>query len=243
MIKFSRTKKKQGKYEYNFTEVFFENKSNQDWSESKKELKNFISLLEQGISFNNLAEKYGYGTDSNTSWTIEDNLDKKIKKTLSTMKIGQVSGEIKVDDGYKIIKLNKKRIFGNQKLKYSFIKISSFEIEKLDFSKFSSISCADDEYFINDDISASKINNIFADEMVNIYLEKLEKLEVGRFSTVVDYNNQFSVLKLCDKKDEIDEVQKRKKIENKLYAQKYNQLANTFIANLRQNANIKYFNK
>ena len=240
---FKEKKKKQGKYEYNFTEVFFENKSNQDWSESKKELKNFISLLEQGISFNNLAEKYGYGTDSNTSWTIEDNLDKKIKKTLSTMKIGQVSGEIKVDDGYKIIKLNKKRIFGNQKLKYSFIKISSFEIEKLDFSKFSSISCADDEYFINDDISASKINNIFADEMVNIYLEKLEKLEVGRFSTVVDYNNQFSVLKLCDKKDEIDEVQKRKKIENKLYAQKYNQLANTFIANLRQNANIKYFNK
>ena len=53
-------KKKQGKYEYNFTEVFFENKTNNDWSESKKKLENFISLLDQGISFNNLAEKYGF---------------------------------------------------------------------------------------------------------------------------------------------------------------------------------------
>ena len=79
--------------------------------------------------------------------------------------------------------------------------------------------------------------------MVNVYLERLEKLEIGRFSKVIDHNNQYSVLKLCDKKNEINEVQKRKKIENILYAKKYNQLASTFIANLRQNANIKFFNK
>ena len=44
-------KKKIGKYEYDFTEVFFENKTNNDWSESKKKLERFISLLDQGISF------------------------------------------------------------------------------------------------------------------------------------------------------------------------------------------------
>ena len=128
-------------------------------------------------------------------------------------------------------------------LKYSFIKISAFDIEKLDFSKFSSISCLDDEYNINSDISAIKIKNIVANDMVNIFLEKLEQLEVGRFSTVIDHNNQFSVLKLCEKKNETNEVQKRNKIQNTLYAKKYNQLASTFIANLRQNANIKFFNK
>ena len=79
--------------------------------------------------------------------------------------------------------------------------------------------------------------------MVNVNLEKLEKLEFGRFSKFIYNNNQYSVLKLCDKKNEINEVQKRKKIENILYAKKYNQLASTFIANLRQNANIKFFNK
>ena len=44
--------------------------------------------------------------------------------------------------------------------------------------------------------------------MVNVYLERLEKLEIGKFSTVIDYDNQFSVLKLCDKKNEINQVQK-----------------------------------
>jgi len=239
-------KKKQGKYEYNFTEVFFENKTNNDWSESKKKLKNFVSLLDQGISFNNLADKYGFGNenqDSELNWTIEDNLDIEVKKILTEMKEGDISKEIKVNDGYKIVKLNRKRIFGYAMLKYSFIKISSFEIENLDFSKFSSISCSDDKFNINDKISAIKLTDVVANEMVNVYLEKLEKLENGKFSTVISHDNQFSVLKLCDKKNELNQVEQRNKIQNNLYAKKFNQLASTFIANLRKNANIKYFNK
>ena len=128
-------------------------------------------------------------------------------------------------------------------VKYSFIKISSFEIENLDFAKFSSISCSDNEYDINNEISAIKLKDIVANEMVNVYLERLEKLEIGKFSTVIDYDNQFSVLKLCDKKNEINQVEKRNNIQNNLYAKKFNQLASTFIANLRKNANIKFFNK
>ena len=239
-------KKKQGKYEYNFTEVFFENKTNNDWSESKKKLKNFVSLLDQGISFNNLADKYGFGNenqDSELNWTIEDNLDIEVKKILTEMKEGDISKEIKVNDGYKIVKLNRKRIFGYAMLKYSFIKISSFEIENLDFSKFSSISCSDDKFNINEKISAIKLTDVVANEMVNVYLEKLKKLENGKFSTVISHDNQFSVLKLCDKKNELNQVEQRNKIQNNLYAKKFNQLASTFIANLRKNANIKYFNK
>ena len=239
-------KKKQGKYEYNFTEVFFENKTNNDWSESKKKLKNFVSLLDQGISFNNLADKYGFGNenqDSAFNWTIEDNLDIEVKKILTEMKEGDISKEIKVNDGYKIVKLNRKRIFGYAMLKYSFIKISSFEIENLDFSKFSSISCSDDKFNINDKISAIKLTDVVANEMVSVYLEKLEKLENGKFSTVISHDNQFSVLKLCDKKNELNQVEQRNKIQNNLYTKKFNQLASTFIANLRKNANIKYFNK
>lgn len=239
-------KKKQGKYEYNFTEVFFENKNNNDWSESKKKLKNFVSLLDQGISFNNLADKYGFGNenqDSEFNWTIEDNLDIEVKKILTEMKEGDISKEIKVNDGYKIVKLNRKRIFGYAMLKYSFIKISSFEIENLDFSKFSSISCSDDKFNINEKISAIKLTDVVASEMVNVYLEKLKKLEKGKFSTVISHDNQFSVLKLCDKRNELNQVEQRNKIQNNLYAKKFNQLASTFIANLRKNANIKYFNK
>ena len=42
---------------------FLKTINNEDWTESKKQLTNFLSLLNQGISFNNLAEKYGYGQE------------------------------------------------------------------------------------------------------------------------------------------------------------------------------------
>ena len=240
-------KKKLGKYEYNFTEVFFENESNGSWLKTEKKIKKFLSLLDQGIPFDSLAEKYDNNFDNSNGtalkWEIEDNLNLEIKKFLLDMKIGQISTKIKVSDGYKIIKLNKKRIFGNQNTKYTFLKISSFDSDKLDFTKFSSIQCNDQELAINNDITAVKIEDIKASDMISVFLEKLETLEVQMFSSVIEYNNQFSVLKLCDKKNEETEQMKRNKIQSKLYSQKFNQLSNTFLANLRQNANIKFFNK
>ena len=117
------------------------------------------------------------------------------------------------------------------------------KLKILILQSFHQLLCSDNEYDINNEISAIKLKDIVANEMVNVYLERLEKLEIGKFSTVIDYDNQFSVLKLCDKKNEINQVQKRNNIQNKLYAQKFNQLASTFISNLRKNANIKFFNK
>lgn len=239
--------KKLGKYEYNFTEVFFENKSSGSWLETEKKIKKFLSLLDQGIPFDSLAEKYDNNFDKSNAtalkWEIEDNLNLEIKKTLLDMKIGQISSKIKVSDGYKIIKLNKKRIFGNQNTKYTFLKVSSFESDKLDFTKFSSILCSDQKFKINNDISAVKIEDIKASDMISVFLEALETLEVQMFSSVIEYNNQFSVLKLCNKKNQETEEMKRNKIQSKLYSQKFNQLSNTFLANLRQNANIEFFNK
>ena len=239
--------KKLGKYEYNFTEIFFENESNGDWLKTEKKLRNFLSLLDQGIPFESLAEKYDNNFDKNNKtelkWEIEDNLNLEIKEALLNMKIGQVSTKIKVSDGYKIIKLNKKRIFGNQNTKYSFLKVSSFDSDKLDFTKFSAIKCSEKELTINDDITAVMIEDIQASDMINVFLEKLEKLEIQMFSSVIEHNNQFSVLKLCEKKNEENEQIKRNRIQSKLYSQKFNQLSNTFLANLRQNANIEFFNK
>ena len=62
-------------------------------------------------------------------------MDLEVKKIITEMKEGDIYKKIKVYDGYKIIKLNKKRIVGYQMVKYSFIKISSFEIENLRFCK------------------------------------------------------------------------------------------------------------
>ena len=82
-----------------------------------------------------------------------------------------------------------------------------------------------------------------SEELSKIFLDKIEKTEINSFSETINNNNEFSFIKLC----RIDESElkppTRDQIENKLYAEKFNQLSNTFIANQRKNANIKFFNK
>ena len=48
-----------------------------------------------------------------------------------------------------------------------------------------------------------------------------------------------SVSWLCDKKNEINQVQKRNNIQNKLYAQKFNQLASTFYCKSKKKCKYK----
>ena len=68
------------------------------------------------------------------------------------------------------------------------------KLKILILQSFHQLASSDNEYDINNEISAIKLKDIVANEMVNVYLERLEKLEIGKFSTVIDYDNQFSVL-------------------------------------------------
>ena len=62
--------------------------------------------------------------------------------------------------------------------------MSSFDSDKLDFTKFSTIQCNEQEFTINDDITAVKIEDIKASDMISVFLEKLETLEIQMFSSV-----------------------------------------------------------
>ena len=59
-----------------------------------------MSLLNQGISFNNLAQKYGYSgeEDKNSSpnWIIEDNLNKEVKNIITKMEVGAYQKKLKL---------------------------------------------------------------------------------------------------------------------------------------------------
>ena len=239
--------KKEGKVEYNFSQIFFENTSKNDLEKTKKKIDKFLALLDQGISFETLAKKFSNISEQelneSLAWTLEDNLDSEMKKILSKLKLGEISPTIKTDNGYKIIKLKKKRRFGNSKVKYSFIKISSMFDDSLDSVIKSSIKCEEDIPELPEDVTAVKIDDVMSEELSKIFLDKIEKTEINSFSETINNNNEFSFIKLCRIDESKLKPPTRDQIENKLYAEKFNQLSNTFIANLRKNANIKFFNK
>ncbi len=242
---FDQRTQNKGKYEYDFSEVLFLNETPSNWKKSEKRLKEFLVLLDKGISFKNLSNKFSeaYKMENlDSQWVLEDNLEKETKKNLEKLKIGEISN-FKTADGFKLLKLNNKRFFGSSKFKYTFLKISTFTSETLNNISIDNFSCNIPFENKNSDVTAVKFEEILLEEMNEQYKNNLENLNRNGLSKIIEIGNEFVMLKLCDRK--VDETQKLTKedIEKQIYSKKFNQIANTLISNLRKNTNIKYFNK
>ena len=241
-------KQKQGKIEYNLTEILFESSNKNYENEVQNKIDKFLSLLDQGISFSTLAKKFSdtntQEIDENLNWVFEENLDNQTRGILMNMKSGEISNKIKIENGYKIIKLNKKRIVGNKRIKYSFIKISSLFADSISLVNKELLKCNEPIPVLPDDISAIKIEDVYSNELSDVFRQGIEATEKFKFSRLIENNGEFSLLMLCSiDQEEKSNIPTRDQIENKLYTDRFNQLTNTFIANLRKNANIKFFNK
>ncbi len=236
---------KVGKVEYNYSEILFKNIKENDLENTKKRMNKVLSLLESELSFDLVAKKF----DENISttnleknrWVMVDNLDDDLKSVLNQLGVGEIKSNIKTKNGYKIIKLNEKRIFGLEAFTYSFIKFSSFN-KDLNELKKSNITCEFDEDKFNlEDISFVSIQNIKANELSEIFFDELEKTKIGSFTNIIDISGENNILLVCDKFDKEKQVVNREKIETKIFAEKFNQLTNTYLANLRKNINVKFF--
>ncbi len=239
-----RTKNK-GKYEFDYNEVLFVNDSPEDWQNSKKKMMEFLKLLDKGITFENLSKKFTevYTMESqNSRWVLEDNIDNKTKDSLQKMKTGEIIS-LRNSDGYKVIKLNKKRFYGNSNFKYSFLKLSATEEDKLKKIKNNDINCGMVSETFENDIELIKFENIMLEEMNEIFSDNLEMLEEGEMSNTFTDKVEFMRLKLCKKEIDDKNVISKTDIEKLIYTQKFNQMANTLISNLRKNTNVKFFNK
>ena len=158
------------------------------------------------------------------------------------MKTGQIIN-FKNSEGYKIIKLNKKRFVGSNKFKYSFLKISSFDIESLKNELQKNIDCIGKHEDLSEQIETIRFDNILLDEMSDVFKNNLEKLNEDEISPVIKNNQEFMALKLCKIEADTEKAITKQQIEKQIYAKKFNQMANTLISNLRQNTNVKFFNK
>ena len=198
-----RTKNK-GKYEFDYNEVLFVNDSPGDWQNSKKKMMEFLKLLDKGITFENLSKKFTevYTMESqNSRWILEDNIDNKTKDSLQKMKTGEIKS-FRNSDGYKVIKLNKKRFYGNSNFKYSFLKLTASQ-DTLKKIKNNDINCGMVSETLENDIELIKFENIMLEEMNEIFSENLEILKEGEMSNIFTNKVEFMRLKLCKK--EIDD--------------------------------------
>ena len=236
---------KVGKVEYNYSEILFKNVKENDWKNTKKRMNRVLSLLESKSSFDLVAKKFDENISTTNPernrWILEDNLDDDLRNVLKELDVGEIKSDIKFKNGYKIVKLNEKRIFGLEAFTYSFIKFSSFNRD-LNELKSKKITCESNEDKFNlEDISFVLIENIKANELLEIFHEELNKTDIGFFTDIIEISGENNILLLCDKFDKENQIVNREKIETKIFSEKFNQLANTYLTNLRKNINVKFF--
>ena len=236
---------KVGKVEYNYSEILFKNVKENDWENTKKRMNRVLSLLESKSSFDLVAKKFDENISTTNPernrWVLVDNLDDNLRNVLNKLDVGEIKSDIKIKNGYKILKLNEKRIFGLEAFTYSFIKFSSFN-KDLNKLKSKNITCeSNKDKFDLEDISFVLIENIKANELSEIFHDELKKTDIGFFTDIIEISGENNILLVCEKFDKENQIVNLEKIETKIFSEKFNQLANTYLTNLRKNINVKFF--
>ena len=239
---------KVGKVEFDFSEIVFFNKKLNDWESSKKKMETVISLLDTGTSFELLANKFSdldpQGNNLKNGWIFEDSLDSETKEILNNMSPGDIKTNVKMSNGFKILKLNRKRRFGNEQIKFTFLKFSSFDKKQIQNMYEKNITCENiKESDIEEGIKFLKIKDMASKDLSNLFLKQLDISEEKSFTEVFELDGEQNLLYVCEKKVSTSNSISRETIERRAFSKKFNQLTNTYLSNIRKSTNIKFFNK
>jgi len=103
------------KYEYNLSEIVFEQKANESYETTVKKINKSI----KNIGFENTANILSISNTSKNAgligWINELQISEELKIIVKNLKINELSDPIKIPNGHLVIKLNNKREF-NQKI-------------------------------------------------------------------------------------------------------------------------------
>ena len=107
----NQIKNSKKKYEYNLSEILFEEKINENYTETLKKINESI----KNVGFENTANILSISNTSKNGgfigWINELQIADKIKKKIADLKINEFTKPIKIPNGYLIIKLNDKKEF------------------------------------------------------------------------------------------------------------------------------------
>ncbi len=241
-------KNKVGKIEFNFSEIIFLNEKPNDWESSEKKMKKVISLLDSGTSFELLANKFSdlnpQGNKLKTGWIFEDSLDSYTKEILNSMNSGDIKTNIKMNNGFKILKLNKKRRFGNEEITFSFLKFSSINKKEIQNLYKKNINCKNTKKSkIEGEIKFLKFKDMALKDLSDSFRKQLDVSDEKSFTQVFEIDGEYNLLYVCERKVLKSNDISREAIERRAFSKKFNQLTNTYLSNIRKSTNIKFFNK
>jgi peptidyl-prolyl cis-trans isomerase SurA len=97
------------KYQYNLSEILFEDDLNIDYKKTFQKIKNSI----ESIGFENTATIYGISDSAKNGgligWVNGTQIAEELRKKINSIIIGEITKPIKIPNGYLILKLNDKK--------------------------------------------------------------------------------------------------------------------------------------
>ena len=110
----NQLKNSKKKYEYNLSEIVFQEKQNENILDTLKKIKDSIKK----VGFENTATMFSLSNTSKNGgligWINEVQITEKIRNEISKLKINQISNPIKIPNGILLIKINEKKEFGQK---------------------------------------------------------------------------------------------------------------------------------
>ena len=241
----SEYEKKLGILQYNISEIVVY-KKDKEWSEILSSIKNINDLLSQDSSFSSIASELSEAPSSlnggNVGWIIETQINQNILDILKNLNKGQYSEIIKMDEGYKIIKLNDKNIIGEtNKKKYSFINFSTdSNVKGLTEVKRNITNCNQNfsDFKQSDSIIVDEINGVELKDLSVEVIREIENLNEGDVTNIFSLNTKKLFLIICSISGGELNTLKKEQVEQKLFQNKVNIMGKTFLNKLRKQSNI-----
>ena len=234
--------KKRGTKQYNFSEIIIQ-KKDKSWTEIEKIIKRVYQILEQSSNFQNVASKFSESSSSlnggNLGWVSEKQIDNETKVELEKLDKGTFSNIFKIKNGYKVVKLNNIGIIGERNDKtFSLVKVSgkTSVINKLN----KTIIDCDSNYneIEREGVKFDLIKNIKFNDLSKEITDELKNKKVGETTKIIDQGSKSIFLLVCEiKGGELAELDPDV-VEEKLYKEKLNLMARTFLIKLKKQANI-----
>ncbi len=149
-----------------------------------------------------------------------------------------------MNNGFKILKLNKKRRFGNEEITFSFLKFSSINKKEIQNLYKKNINCKNTKNSkIEGEIKFLKFKDMALKDLSDSFRKQLDVSDEKSFTQVFEIDGEYNLLYVCERKALKSNDISREAIERRAFSKKFNQLTNTYLSNIRKSTNIKFFNK
>ena len=247
--------KSSGEVEYNISEIFISNASNNLESSSEDKIYSIYNKLNPS-NFSILAQQFSESALNINNWYRESALNPEIINTIKSLQISDISKPIKTKSGIHIYLLNDKRktkkIIENEtlyNLSQVFFKTTDANIKKIqNIEKIISNlrenikNCSELDEAIKKEVNSSggSLGLLSSESLDKRFLEVLEdNLQVGKLSKAITTAEGIHSIMLCEKAKTVNLDEIRKNIEQRLRIEKINNAANLLLNSIRQRALIE----